>query len=204
MKSCTSLSERDVKFLITDNTFQHLCCGQQPHCHAAGEWNLQRMWTNKSQRATGRWPLDSRPNERVLYSQACPTDLAVLVDVVFEVVVFSDDSFVDERLVVDADGVHQWSAFRFGQPGDLCGLLVVRVLQVQTSLQGNHLTVGPSDWWKKKLVKISKISKEKKHDYFNGKINEPLLFCNTVLLWCANCLSFMSQPLSSNVTACDC
>lgn len=72
----------------------------------------------------------------------CRTHLAVFVNVVLEVVVFSDDSFGDERLVVDADGGQQGGAVGLGQPGDLRGLLVVRVVQVQTSLHGHNLTVS--------------------------------------------------------------
>lgn len=58
------------------------------------------------------------------------TYLAVLVNVLLEVVVFGDDGFGDEWVVGDADGGQQWGAGCFSQPCDLCCLLVVLVLQV--------------------------------------------------------------------------
>lgn len=77
------------------------------------------------------------------------TDLAVFVNVLFEVVVFGDDGFGDERLVVDADGGQQGGTVRVSQPCDLCRLLVVLVVQVQASLHGHNLTISPSEWERK-------------------------------------------------------
>lgn len=73
------------------------------------------------------------------------TDLAVFIYVIFEVVVFGDDCFVDERLVEDTDSGHQGGAARVSQPCDLGSLLVVLVVQVQSSLQRYDLTVSPSE-----------------------------------------------------------
>lgn len=73
------------------------------------------------------------------------TDLAVFINVIFEVVVFGDDRFVDERLVEDTDGGQKGGAARVSQPCDLCSLLVVLVVQVQSSLHGHDLTVSPSE-----------------------------------------------------------
>lgn len=64
------------------------------------------------------------------------TDLAVFVNVVFKVVIFGDDCFSDERLVCDADSGYQGGAVCFSQPCDLCGLLEILVVQIQTSLHG--------------------------------------------------------------------
>lgn len=72
-------------------------------------------------------------------------DLAVFIDVLLEVVVFGDDGLGDERQVDNADGGQQGGTVGVGQPRDLRGLLVVLVLQVQTSLQGDHLGIGPSE-----------------------------------------------------------
>lgn len=73
------------------------------------------------------------------------TDLAVFVNEVLEVVFFGDDGFGDERLVVYADGGQHGGAACVSQPRDLCRLLVVLVLQVQTSLHGHDLTISPSE-----------------------------------------------------------
>lgn len=73
------------------------------------------------------------------------TDLAVFINVVFEVVVFGDDSFRDEGLVVDADGGQQGCCVRVGQPSDLCSLLIVLVVQVQMSIHGQDLTASTSE-----------------------------------------------------------
>lgn len=73
------------------------------------------------------------------------THLAVFVDVLFEVVVFGEDGLSDERLVVDADDGQHRGAAGFSQPGDLRRLLVVLVVQIQTSLHGRHLTVRRSE-----------------------------------------------------------
>lgn len=76
----------------------------------------------------------------------CRTDLAFFINVIFEVVVFGDNGFRDEGLVGDADGGQQGSTVGVGQPRDLCCLLVVFVVQIQMSLQGDNLTVSPSEW----------------------------------------------------------
>lgn len=72
-------------------------------------------------------------------------DLAVFVDVILEVVVFGDDGFSDKRMVGDADGGHQGGSVCVSQPRNLCGLLIVLVLQVQTSLHGHDLPICPSE-----------------------------------------------------------
>lgn len=66
---------------------------------------------------------------------------------VLEVVVFSDDCFGDEMLIVDAYSGQQGGAVRVGQPRDLGGLLEVLVLQVQASLHGHDLPISPSERW---------------------------------------------------------
>lgn len=73
------------------------------------------------------------------------THLAVFIDVIFEIIIFSDDSFSDEGLVIGADGGQQGGAVGISQPRDLGCLLVVLVVQVQASLHGHHLTVSPSE-----------------------------------------------------------
>lgn len=73
------------------------------------------------------------------------TDLAVFINVIFEVVIFGDDGFGDERLVDDTDGGQQGGTVRISQPCDLCGLLVVLVVQIQASLHGHNLTISPSE-----------------------------------------------------------
>lgn len=72
-------------------------------------------------------------------------DLAVFVDVVFEVVVLRDDGFGDERMVGDADGGHQGGSIGVGQPRNFCGLLIVLVVQVEASLHGRDLSIWPSE-----------------------------------------------------------
>lgn len=70
--------------------------------------------------------------------------LTVLIYVLFEVVVFGDDSFRDEWLEVDADGGQEGGLLCLSQPCDLCGLLEIFVVQVQASLHGHNLTVSSS------------------------------------------------------------
>lgn len=70
--------------------------------------------------------------------------LAVFINVIFEVVVFGDDGFRDERLVVDADGGQQGGTACVSKPCDLCCFLVVFVLQIQASLYGHNLPISPS------------------------------------------------------------
>lgn len=48
-------------------------------------------------------------------------------------------------MVGDADGRQQRSTVGVSQPCDLCCLLVVRVVQIQTSINGHDLTIRPSD-----------------------------------------------------------
>lgn len=72
------------------------------------------------------------------------TDLAMFINVVLEVVVFGDDSFGDEWLIVDADGWHREGIVCFSQPSDLCCLLVVFVVQIQACLHGQNLSISPS------------------------------------------------------------
>lgn len=78
------------------------------------------------------------------------TDLAVFVNIIFEVIVLGDNSLRDEWLVIDADGWQQGGAVRLSQPRDLCRLLEVLVLQVQASFHGHDLTIGPSEQFKSK------------------------------------------------------
>lgn len=73
------------------------------------------------------------------------THLAVFIDVIFEVIVFSNDSFGDERLVEDTNCGQQGGAVGLSQPRDLSGLLVVLVVQVQASLHGHNLSISLSD-----------------------------------------------------------
>lgn len=73
------------------------------------------------------------------------THLAVFIDVIFEVVVFSNDSFGDERLVEDTNCGQQGGAVGLSQPRDLSGLLVVLVVYVQASLHGHNLSISPSE-----------------------------------------------------------
>lgn len=60
--------------------------------------------------------------------------LAVLVDVILEIVILAQNRLGNEVLVVDADRGHEWSVARFSEPGDLSGLFIVSVLQVQTTI----------------------------------------------------------------------
>lgn len=71
-------------------------------------------------------------------------DLAVFIDVLLEVVVFGDDSFGDQWLKADADGWQQGGAVCFSQPRDLCCLLVVFIVQIQTCLYGQNPPISPS------------------------------------------------------------
>lgn len=97
-----------------------------------------------------QWTEDSVPDD---HSRVCcgwnwgahGTDLAVFVDVVFEVIIFGDDSFGDERQVCDADSGHRGGAVCLSQPCDLSCLLVVRVLQVQTCVHGQNPPVSASE-----------------------------------------------------------
>ena len=74
------------------------------------------------------------------------THLAFFVDVLFEVVLFPQDRLGDEVLVVDTDGGQQRGSGGVRQPGDLGGLLEVLVVQVETSLHGQHLSTGIPGW----------------------------------------------------------
>lgn len=62
------------------------------------------------------------------------THLAVWVNVVLKVVVFGQHRFGDEMLIVDTHSRGEGSFGGFSQPSDLSGLLIVRVLQVQTAV----------------------------------------------------------------------
>lgn len=73
------------------------------------------------------------------------THLAVFIDVIFEVIVFSNDSFGDEWLVEDTNCGQQGGAVGLSQPCDLSGFLVVLVVQVQASLHGHNLSISPSE-----------------------------------------------------------
>lgn len=72
-------------------------------------------------------------------------DLAAFVDIVLEVVVFGDDGFGDEWMVGDADGGNQRGSICLSQPRNFCGLLVVLVIQVQTSPHRRDLPIRPSE-----------------------------------------------------------
>lgn len=72
-------------------------------------------------------------------------NLAVFIDVVFEVIVFGDDGFVDERLVDDANCWQEGGAAGFSKPRDLSGLFVVLVVQVEARLHGDKLPISPPE-----------------------------------------------------------